>query len=141
LIVPDEWLPERLAGSDPDRRLAFQFLDLVEDLNEILVIRRSSQFTAKLQRGLKQMPSAAKRLWMMLHDSDRVVLIGDEEIITLPDDVAMGIPADDVYLVEAAASRGPSLLVTTDGPLIEIVNSKQVLQAQHLDDFLREHQR
>jgi hypothetical protein len=59
----------------------------------------------------------------MLWDADKVLLIGDEEVAPLPAEVAMGIPGDDLYLIEAAASRGPSLLVTTDRPLIEYVGT------------------
>jgi hypothetical protein len=43
-------IPKPIRSDDPLRlahRLAYQFLDIVEERNEILVIRKNSRFTAK----------------------------------------------------------------------------------------------
>ncbi len=135
MIVPDEWLVERLAGSPDDQRVAFRFLDLIEQRGEVLIVRKASRFTTKLQAGLKKVPSGSKRLWMMLWDERKAMLVDDEEIVPLPAPLVAEVPGDDRYLAELMHTKPGAVLVTTDQNLIDILR-RNGFEVQHLDEFL-----
>lgn len=138
IIVPNEWLVDLLVGSVSEQRLVHLFLDKVESRGDLLVLRRHGPLVRKLYRAMRDPQKRAKRLRLMLSDSNKVSLVEEHEIEELPEHLQRELPQDDRYLVETAFSRRPCVVVTTDGQLREILRPQQEFQVQLLDEFLLE---
>lgn len=137
-IVPNEWLVDLLLGSIRDQRVVHSFLDKVERRGDMLALRRRGALVRKLYRAMRDPQKRAKRVRLMLFDSDKVSLVEEHEIQELPEELHREIPQDDLYLVETAFSKRPCLLITTDRRLWQILCRQQEFQVQLLDEFLRE---
>lgn len=140
-IVPNEWLVDMMMGPPGDQRVVNAFLDRVERGGHLLAIRHGSPHGWKLQGALKHHDvlarSLAKRVWLILWDPGKVIRVFDDEIGDVPDWVAAEVRASDVYLVETALSRRPSVLVTTDFPLFEAVSRHpEIIEVSMLNEFM-----
>ena len=128
IFVINEWL---WADSSGENGLVAQreVLDLVVTLassyDQIVVIIGSA-FDQKAWACCKSPNPLALTLARTFvasirQNSDRCRLLDAEAVAVLPDDLASSIKADDHYLVRAQLTVASATLITTDGPLQEIV--------------------
>lgn len=136
IIVPNEWLVDRLLGSAPEQRQVHAFLDRVESRGDMLALRREGALARKLRRAVRDPQRRAKRLWLIVWDMDKVMWVEEHEILPLPEEVGREVPDDDRYLVETAFAKRPCVLVTTDGRLREILLHQDVFPVQLVEEFL-----
>jgi len=71
----------------------------------------------------------------MLYDADKVRLLEEHEVIPLPETLTEVVPDDDQYLVEAALATMPSVLVTTDGRLYDILRGRAEVEVRLFQEF------
>lgn len=136
IIVPNEWLIDWSVGYLAERRQVNEFLDLIEARRDLLVIRKRSPFVSKLTRSLHGSQPGTKRLWwLMLYDADKVRLLEEHEVIPLPETLTEVVPDDDQYLVGAALATMPSVLVTTDGRLYDILRGRTGVEVRLFQEF------
>ena len=138
IIVPNEWLVELLVGSLAEQRVVHEFLDRIDRGGHVLAIRRHGRLHQKILSAMADRMARAKRLRLLLSDASKVQIVDEDEIVPMPEHLQGVVKSDDVYLVETAFAVKPCLLVTTDGPLRDILrgSSNPEVRIELLDEFL-----
>jgi hypothetical protein len=147
-MVLNEWILHDLRGDNgPERQLAAgTYMQALKQKRDQIVVLRGSRWTQKafelMAVSSPQVRILSQRLHLaILRDSDRCRYIETTQIEPLPTDLADEVPMDDVYLFQTAQAAGETLLVTSDGRLIDRVKSA-VNRGIHLrarDEFLQEY--
>ena len=138
IVVPNEWLVDRLFSSEQERLQVHTFLDLIEQHNHRLAVRRGGRLAQKILTATANPQARAKRLRLMLFDELKVRLVAEEEIIELPGELGQATPGDDLYLVETAYAVRPCVLVTTDAPLRDSIqpHCNPEIEIRLLEEYL-----
>ncbi|MBI4645995.1 MAG: hypothetical protein HY738_05210 [Bacteroidia bacterium] len=125
-FVLNEWLPEYLRPETDihKRKNAIRFLNVFFKNNDIIAIRRPSEFLIKIYKYAKQYQDYReiydnyKYLCKIIsYDSGKVKIIDDSDTIQLPDNVLKKLisPYDsDIYLFETAICTKNRIIITTD---------------------------
>ncbi len=128
VFVINEWLWEDSAGHNglAAQRDAFDVITKLAASQHQIVVIEGSAFDQKAwacctSADARTRDLARHFLGAIRIDSDRCRLLEAQTAATLPDELASSIKADDQYLVNAQLTVEGSVLVTTDGPLREIV--------------------
>lgn len=148
-LVVNEWLPQYFlpAATREEKLLLQQFLQKFVQRDDQIVVRRPSKFYWKIYRSAKELQGNYEAVMpvrnfikLILEDSNRCLLIDDEEIV-LPDEteakLAVGNFASDRYLFEAAAQTSEKTVVTTDRKLAEQMAGGADFRVVLLEDFLK----
>jgi rRNA-processing protein FCF1 len=146
-IIVNEWLLEYLRpdAQESNRVAAIQFLNAFVKKGDKIVIKRNSRFIEKFHDYSKRSEQFVnlKPLFSMLHllfrDSDKTVIVYDDELLELPDDIATKTPADDVYLIELWYSNQERIVLTTDAKLKERLKDVPNLKICLLGEFLQQY--
>lgn len=140
IIVPNEWLVELLLSSESDQRKVHRVLDGIDAGEAVIALRHHGRLTQRILSAMADPGKRVKRLVLMLYDTSKVRFVEEHEIAGLPGDLERSVSDDDRYLVETAFSVRPCILVTTDGPLHDVLQAfaDPELQCLLLDDYLRQ---
>ena len=146
-IIVNEWLLEYLRPntSREKRNYALRFIKAWENKIIKVVIRRPSPFLQKLQRYWQKSNEDEssyynyKRISRQLYDSDKTVIVDDNDIKNLPAKLEDKTPSDDKYLIELAYTEPSRLIVTTDSPLKQKLHGEAEIKICLLDDFLSDY--
>lgn len=135
LILPNEWLLDYLTPGTNKSQLSRAFVEECKRRRHVLLVRRQSNFRAKLFRYSRLHPNDAEiREFVSLHLRDSALFrIVEEDEIAAEVLELTAIPADDRYLVEVLYSFAAAVLVTTDRFLQEGVSALG-LRAVHFQD-------
>ena len=137
-VVVNEWLLEYMRPDSEKAGFASRFLDEIEHRGHKLAIRRESVFTRKLYKYDRQFFRCFKRLKMILYDGDKVKLVDEKDIESLPQEIADIVPEDDKYLVELAYFTSDKLIVTTDARLRQALKAIESIKIYLVDEFTDE---
>ncbi len=122
-IVVDEWLLEHLRpdAEDDDRVVALRFVKAWVRRCDRLLLRRPSPFVRKFYRFMKSFGGDlefkerfSKLNSLLFRNSLKTRILDDDDVMSLPEEVADMVPSDDRYLIEAASCSEERVLVTTD---------------------------
>jgi predicted nucleic acid-binding protein len=145
-IVVDEWLLHDLSGENGRKAQgqAYRFLLKLKDKCDRLVVLRGSVWAQKAYALMKSLDREVQRLSKFLHrgilqDLQKCRYFETNEIHSLSQDVASQIPRKDVYLVEVYCSSGADMLLTTDGPLRDVLRDVGTVNVRLREEFLTEY--
>lgn len=123
-LVINEWFLEYMkldpAVTKESKEYLSQFIQFWVSGNNKIVIRRPSPFLEKYYKYMKQCESDldCKRIFSsvkyLFYNSDKTIFIDDENVVTIPSEVAKITPTDDLYLIQSAYSSNDKIIVTTD---------------------------
>jgi hypothetical protein len=147
-IVVNEWLLDYLRpdSNQQHKDLALRFLRRFRGKADKIVIRDPSPFMKKYFKQMKSFgrDTEYKKISTVLKsiflDSDKTVIIRDEDVTAVPINVSNEVKRDkpdDYYLVEAAYSSVDRLIITTDTPLHQLLGTIPDLRVYLLPEFLR----
>jgi hypothetical protein len=149
VLVVNEWVFHDLKGENGEscRVAAVEFLErLVARCQHQLAAPEPGPWLEKAYDLMRQPDPltrlASRRLWGVLNDSRKCVRCNVEECPPLPDNLQTRVPADDVYLVQAALALEAVALVTTDARLkscLEEIGNPHRLTVILREVFLREY--
>ena len=141
-LVIDEWLWSDLAGenSADKQRESFEFLEAVFNKCDRIVIVKASRFDEKAMEFWKHTDLTRRgvakfwkdRFW---YNSDKSVLLDQAQLQDLPSQVANDVKTGDQYLVRAYLTSMASVIVTTDNPLKEALETHGI-NCKHRKDFV-----
>ncbi|MEJ5378562.1 MAG: hypothetical protein WHX93_18480, partial [bacterium] len=142
-IVFDEWLWADLADQNETTRLREDFLLLNKTFERCdqLVIVDGSPFVEKFWHfakmaqiiEIKGIVKMFKNRFMF--NSEKAERWKDNELCSIPKELEALVKDDDQYLVRAYLTAGADVLVTTDGPLLEVLNQHRIHCCRR-EDFL-----
>lgn len=150
-FVINEWCPEYFIHADgsTERTLLRQFVNNFYNSEDVLVIKRPSEFWSKLYRYAKKYQNNEEIygelktfIRVVLQDLNRVIYIDDD--VSLPIDVYELLNAEntnfssDQYLFEAAYQSDSKIIVTTDQKLINHMGQSEHYRLIHLDNFIED---
>lgn len=129
LFVINEWLwadSDGLNGPEAQRQV-FDVINALASSDHQIVIVENSEFDRKayaLCRTGDDIVRQIIRIFMMTlrQDSNRCLVVKQEAAAVLPEELEGLVKLDDQYLVRAQLSAPGSTLVTTDRPLLQVVN-------------------
>ena len=145
-IVVNEWLLDYLCpdATADNRTLAIKFINAWVQKCDKIVIRRQSNFTKKFYRYDKasQSNTDLKKLFSKLYkllflDSDKTIIVDEDDINSLPRELEAKTPSDDKYLVELCYSRSGRIIITTDTRLKEKLKDEANLKIYLVEEFLQ----
>jgi len=144
VLCLDEWLFHDLFGENGKERQeeAVLLLKRIVERCDRLVVPQQSPWAQKAYHLFKAAGSSP-----VLHEAARLLSRGflynlskglSKGLLTSPSgpDPDPRIPEADRYLVRAALAAGATLLVTTDGELLEALRETGLLPTQERDAFL-----
>jgi hypothetical protein len=148
-FVVNEWLPEyfRPNATQEEKQKLETFLNKFMEKNDILYIRRPSEFLRKIYRYSKEYQSNIKTynqltnfIKFILLNSERCRFIDDDEF-SLPGETSSrliegGNTVSDTYLFEAASATVTKLIITTDVKLKTLMDDFERYKVALLDTFL-----
>ena len=141
-MVIDEWLWADLAGvnSTEKQKQSFTFLEAVFKKCDRIVSVKGSRFEEKAVCLWKHTDVARRKIARFYmecfqYNSDKTVLLEEEDLHCLPELIATDIEERDQYLVRAYLTAGASIVVTTDTDLKNAL-AKHNLQCEYRDEFV-----
>lgn len=144
-IVVNEWLLHYLHpdSQEEKKKLAIKFINIWIKRCDKILLRIQSPFTRKFYRFMnesKEDPVSYKEFKklhnLLFRDSDKTVLIEEQNIRPLDKNIESKTPADDRYLVELAYSSDDKIIITTDIRLKEKLEDEPELKIYLLEEFL-----
>jgi hypothetical protein len=127
IFVINEWLWSDLSGENglPAQRETFQVIEKLPPSDHQIVVIENSPFDRKgwyLCRG--DNPMVVQRIGGVYKESirlnsDRCLILKQEEVAALPPELASAANNDDHYLLQAQLTVPGAVLVTTDADLRE----------------------
>jgi hypothetical protein len=146
-IIVNEWIFHDIRGDNgleaQDR--AELFLEALLKGRDQIVVLRESRWTQKAWSLWKERDARVQLLSKLLYlgiliDLLKCWYLNPDEVGPLPADLAEQVPADDVYLFQAALAGGARTIVTTDERLIEMVGAAHHhgIQIRVRDEFVAE---
>jgi hypothetical protein len=141
-LVIDEWLWSDLARENGVERQvqATQFLNAVFKRCDKLVTVRGSAFDAKA-RALWQHTDLVRRTIARIYNdqfaynSEKNVILEQSDLPELDPGVVADVESSDHYLIQAHKAAQAELIVTTDSPLIGVLE-KHGIAHQHRETFV-----
>ena len=141
-MVIDEWLWADLAGENTKvkRREAFQFIEAIYNKCDRVVTVKGSRFDQK-SMGLFKHPDVIGLLILKLfkgqfwYNSNKVVILDEDDLPELPEQLATEVKDDDHYLVRAYLTGQVSEIVTSDGPLMKVL-TRHNIPCKHREEFV-----
>lgn len=148
-FVVNEWLPEyfRPEATAEEKQKLERFLNTFMQRNDVLFVRRPSEFLRKIQRFAKTYETnvsiytnISSFIKLILLDSQKCRFIDDGEH-NLPEAIrqqliAGGNTVSDIYLFDAASATEEKLIVTTDVKLRNLMHGADPNAVVLLDDFI-----
>lgn len=141
-LVIDEWLWSDLAGENTadEQRETFEFLRAIYNKCDRVVSVRGSRFDQKFFELFRHSDvirlSFAKffktRFW---YNSQKTLILGEDELQKLPETIATEVQHKDHYLVRAYLTSKASEIVTTDNPLKNAL-TKHGIACSHRQEFV-----
>ncbi len=148
-LVVNEWLIEYLCpGTGTDKiDEVNRFFEILSKSEFKMIIGRNNPFTRKFYRYWKDNENKPvcrtnfKKLFNIIHDSNKTIIIEDDELGEIPKEIIDDVPDDDRYLINLAASElisiNDPLIITTDTRLLQALNGKSSIKLLLLSDFLK----
>ena len=146
-IIVNEWLLDYLRpdAQEAERTAAIQFLNAFDKKCDKIVIKKQSQFVgkfynySKLSEQFVNSKPLFSRLHLLFRDADKTIIADDNDLQTLPDDIATKTPTDDKYLIELWYSKQERIVLTTDMKLKEKLKDIPNLKIRILEEFLQDY--
>jgi hypothetical protein len=143
VFVINEWLWSDMSGSNGPQfqREAFIVIERLPRSEHQIVVIQGSPFDQKAFRLCKSTnPMIVQRMagaYManLRLNLDRCVILQPEAVGPLPEELASKVDTKDHYLVQAQLTVAGAIIVTTDGPLREALNSAGLLSLAREDFF------
>jgi hypothetical protein len=149
-LVVNEWMIEYLCpGTEKDRIAELnRFIEILIRNDLKMIIGRTNPFTKKFYKYWKNYENNStcrsnfKRLFNLMRDSNKTIIIEDDELGEIPQEISNEVPEDDQYLVKLAASalilKNDPIIITTDNRLVQALNGKSSIRLSLLTDFIKD---
>jgi predicted nucleic acid-binding protein len=147
-FIINEWLLHDLRGDNGQeaQEESHRFLRRLKEKCDRIAVLSGSPWMEKAYELMRHSTPAVRTLSKYLHeailrDSKKCRFLDQNEIKTIPEDVRVLVPQEDLYLVETYYSADASALVTTDKPLYEALSTAQnpSINVRLRDDFLKQY--
>ena len=144
-FVVNEWLLEYLTpNADEDNfKKVNKFIEYISGQSHKIVIGRKNPFITKFYKFSKEYSwnESSNKNFKKLHnllfrDSERTLIIEDNELYKIPEELKNKTHSKDIYLIELALSTEDKIIITTDSKLKEMLKDVNDLNIELLDDFL-----
>ncbi len=127
-LVVDEWLWSDLAGENTveQQREAYGFLEAVWNKCDRVVTVRGSRFDQKatdLWRHTDRTRRGIARFYKdrFSYNSDKSVMLEEDQLEDLPEQLAAEIEPADHYIVRAYFTSKARVIITSDSPLKDVL--------------------
>ena len=141
-LIIDEWLWADLSGENTRdaQREAFKFLQAIYSKCDRVVTVKGSRFDQKLfglwsQRDITRNRIARFYKDSFRYNSDKTVILEENELEELPEQLAAEVKDDDQYLVRAYLTSNASEFVTTDNDLKDVL-IRHGIASKHRQEFV-----
>jgi len=143
-IVIDEWIVHFIEEQNKNKE-AFDFLQKVYEKCDKLVTIEGGPLMKKIYgvmkgasnwRNTAQVQLAKYFIQNFVKNSDKFILLNENELDDVPDEIQRQIPSKDLYLVQAHINTPNSVILTTDGRLKERVEANSRIGVALVEDFL-----
>ena len=147
-FVVDEWLWADLGGENGQmaQRQSFLFLEKIFELCDQLITVEDSPFIKKFYNLCKEASLGDPKQKIVkvfknqfLLNAQKLKLIKKQDLQELPPKFVPMVKEDDHYLIQAYLSSQADLIVTTDNPLIEVLNNQSSVNCQDRNSFLSDY--
>jgi len=126
----NEWIFHDIRGENGwhAQERAGLFLQALKEAPDRVVVQRGSRWTEKAWALWRETDARVQVLSKFLYlgiliDAQKCVYLGPDQVQDLPPDLAARVPADDIYLFQAALAGGANIIVTTDERLVGAVEA------------------
>jgi hypothetical protein len=143
-IVVNEWIFHDMKGENglnAQQRVEV-FLEALRRGTDQIVVPQETRWTDKAWQLWEERDVRVQVLSKLLYlgiliDPLKCRRLNPDQLEPLPDDLAVQVPGDDVYLFKAALAGGAEIIVTTDQRLVDMVTnaSQHGIQLRLRDDF------
>jgi hypothetical protein len=146
-LVVNEWLLEYFVPGTPrsHQNELLEFFDCIQKCRHKIVVGRETPFAQKFYKFMKQYghDSAFKHNYAMLNgilfrDTERTILVERNNTTPVPDEHMISVHSDDRYLLELVNSVPESMIISTDGRLIEALSQHPEYPIVHLQDYIKQ---
>ncbi len=141
-LVIDEWLWSDLAGENTveKQRETSLFLETVFKKCDRVVRVKGSRFDQKAMRFWRHTDVTRRTIARVfeaqfLYNSEKSVVLEEDQLQDLPTQLATAINPDDHYLVRAYLASNATVIVTTDN-LLHGVLTRHSIACQQRDEFV-----
>lgn len=145
-VVLDEWLWADLAGENQAKHQqeSFRLLQQIFERCDQLVTVAGSVFVTKCWKLAKEahtgVPKKAVKVFraQFIYNSQKLTQYEESELLPLPEDLRCHVKQKDHYLLQAYLTAKADEIVTTDRPLMEVLNQHNI-RYRSREDFLRQY--
>jgi hypothetical protein len=146
-IVVNEWLFHDMRGDNGlyDQQRVEVFLEALKQGTDQIIVPQETRWTDKAWQLWEVRDARVQILSKLLYlgvliDPLKTIRLRPDQLEPLPDDLSGQVPADDVYLFQAAFAGGANTIVTTDQRIDMVTNANHHgIQLRFRDDYYLAH--